>query len=78
MAEYHIITKPGCPHCVQAKATLDRKGLTYTVDNRETEEEIGAFKALGYRSFPQIFHGDVLVGGNDKLIPYLDSLSDEF
>lgn len=78
MADFHIITKSGCIHCTSAKATLDRKGLSYTVDHRETEAEIEAFKAMGYRSFPQIFHGDILVGGNDKLIPYLDGLSDEF
>lgn len=78
MNEYHIITRPGCSHCDRAKQMLDDRGISYSVDHRETDEQRAAFKAQGYASFPQVFHGETHVGGADELATYLDTLSDDF
>lgn len=77
MAAFTIITKLGCGYCIQAKNMLDHKGLEWKEDLRATSADIEEFKAEGYRSFPQIFHGDVHVGGFDQLAPYLAGLEDD-
>ncbi|WP_456868393.1 glutaredoxin domain-containing protein [Galbibacter sp. BG1] len=78
MNEYHIITRPGCSHCDRAKQMLDDRGIGYSVDHRATDEQRAAFKAEGYASFPQVFHGEKHVGGADDLAAYLDTMSDDF
>jgi len=65
-----IYTKSWCPHCQRAKALLAAKG----VDFREYDVEQDG-KALaemlersgGRRTVPQVFIGEVHVGGNDDL-----------
>uniref|UniRef100_A0A3Q3VWL3 DEP domain-containing protein n=1 Tax=Mola mola TaxID=94237 RepID=A0A3Q3VWL3_MOLML len=59
----------GCPHCVQAKATLGRMGLpVYDVDlGRHTELRAKVKELTGRSTVPQIFFNSVHVGGNDDL-----------
>ncbi|XP_060910151.1 uncharacterized protein zgc:152951 [Labrus mixtus] len=59
----------GCPHCVQAKATLGRLGVPVCdVDVGKHPELRSRVKALTGRStVPQIFFNNVHVGGNDDL-----------
>jgi glutaredoxin-like protein len=63
-----VFSRPGCPHCVRAKALLDAKGKRY--------EEVslgGGFShaalqaATGETSVPQIFIDGVRIGGADAL-----------
>jgi glutaredoxin 3 len=65
-----IYTKFACPFCVRAKNLLDRKGAAYT----EHDITMGGPKrdemlerAPNARTVPQIFIGDVHVGGSDDL-----------
>lgn len=74
---FRIITKPGCGYCDQAKNLLRIKGHSYSEDLRNTPEDIASFKAAGYRSFPQVFEAERLIGGFDQLRGYLSGLPDD-
>lgn len=71
MARIIIYSTAYCPFCVRAKALLDTKGAAYEeirVDlqpllRREMMERSG-----GRSSVPQIFIGDIHVGGCDELM----------
>ena len=84
MTEVTIYTKFYCPYCTRAKALLDRKGVPYT------EIEVAHDPALQAemqersqrRTVPQIFFGDLHIGGSDDLLELersgdLDRLLDE-
>jgi glutaredoxin 3 len=60
-----VYSKNNCPNCVQAKALLESKGVTYIEVN--IEQDMDARQMLldqGLRSVPQIFHGyEIIPGG---------------
>ena len=65
-----IYSKSYCPYCKSAKALLTQKGVTFTEyeiseDPIRTAEMIE--RAGGRRTVPQIFIGDVHVGGGDDI-----------
>ena len=70
MKPVEIYTTRYCPYCVAAKALLKRKGVTYKEIDvgfaAERREEM-IQRARGRMTVPQIFIGDVHVGGNDDL-----------
>lgn len=73
MADYRVITKPGCPHCIRAKQALTIRGIAFVEDLRVTPEQIEAFKAEGFRTFPQVFDElGILIGTADQLEDYLE------
>lgn len=69
MNKIEIYTKHYCPHCKAAKQTLARMGLVF----KEIEVSKDAARASEMqlrsqrRTVPQIFVGDVHIGGNDDL-----------
>lgn len=71
MRHITIYTTPICPYCVRAKELLRKKGAAYeevdvfmdTGARVEMEQRSG-----GCRTVPQIFVGDVHVGGSDDLV----------
>lgn len=65
-----IYTTPTCPFCVRAKALLDQKGASFDeidVARDPSVREAMMRRANGRRSVPQIFIGDLHVGGSDDL-----------
>lgn len=70
MAEVTIYTRMMCGYCAAAKRLLDTKGVAY--DERdasfspELRQEMIA-RANGRATFPQVFIGDLHVGGSDDL-----------
>ena len=69
MPEILIYTTNICPYCIMAKRLLDKKGASYTEINVETraglrEEMMHKTKR---RTVPQIYIGDLHVGGFDDL-----------
>jgi glutaredoxin 3 len=64
-----IYSKEVCPYCVRAKALLSRKGVEFTeikiTDDKIREEMVK--KSGGRMTVPQIFIGDLHVGGCDDL-----------
>lgn len=65
-----IYTKPFCPYCVSALALLRKKGAAITeisvVFDRARREEM-LRRSKGRSTYPQIFVGEVHVGGCDDL-----------
>lgn len=69
MPEIIIYTTKICPYCIMAKRLLDLKGAKYTeinVDEKDglREEMMAKTKR---RTVPQIYIGDLHVGGYDEL-----------
>lgn len=70
MPKVEIYTQPWCPYCARAKALLERKGVPYTeidAPHGTAERAESIRRAGGRTSVPQIFIGDVHVGGSDDL-----------
>ena len=70
MPKVEIYTKFGCPYCHRAKRLLDSKGAAYeeydiTLGGPKRAEMLE--RAPGARTVPQIFIGEVHVGGSDDL-----------
>jgi glutaredoxin 3 len=69
MPEILIYTTKVCPYCMMAKRLLDKKGVSYTEINLETQpglrEEV--MRRTRRRTVPQIFIGDLHIGGFDDL-----------
>lgn len=66
-----IYTRPFCPYCVRAVDLLKNKGVGFEeieagFDPRKKAEMVE--RAGGARTFPQIFIGDVHVGGCDDMM----------
>ena len=71
MTSVEIYTSPTCGYCHMAKRLLDGKGVSYTelsiaADAGRRAEMIE--RANGRRTVPQIFIGDIHVGGCDDLM----------
>ncbi|RJG43901.1 MULTISPECIES: glutaredoxin 3 [unclassified Mesorhizobium] len=70
MVDVTIYTRAMCGFCVAAKRLLDKKGVAYKEHDAsfspELRQEMIA-RANGGSTFPQIFVGDVHVGGCDDL-----------
>jgi glutaredoxin 3 len=70
MPPVQIYTTRFCPYCVAAKTLLKRKGVAYDeidVGSAIERREEMVQRANGRMTVPQIFIGDVHVGGNDDL-----------
>ena len=71
MKDVVVYTKPMCPYCFRALALLQDKGVKVTeksaaYDKALREEMLS--KSNGKTTYPQIFVGDVHVGGCDDLM----------
>ena len=69
MPDILIYTTNICPYCIMAKRLLDKKGATYTEINVDSqtglrEEMMSKTKR---RTVPQIYIGELHVGGFDDL-----------
>lgn len=64
-----IYTTKICPYCVMAKRLLDKKGASYTEINLDGEPQLREemMRKTNRRTVPQIYIGDVHVGGFDEL-----------
>tara|TARA_B110000467_G_C18224111_1_gene424782 strand:- start:11 stop:739 length:729 start_codon:yes stop_codon:yes gene_type:complete len=66
-----VFSKPGCSHCVEAKALLEEQGLQYEELVLGEHTSITAMRAAsGKDTTPQIFIDGKLIGGNDELVKY--------
>ena len=70
MVDVTIYTRMMCGYCAAAKRLLDRKGVAYDERDASFSPELRQemiSRANGRSTFPQIFIGDVYVGGSDDL-----------
>ena len=67
-----IITKPGCPHCANAKALLKEKGITYDEISLGHDATLRSVRAItGNDTVPQVFIGGKHIGGSEELEKYV-------
>ncbi len=64
-----VYTTPSCPYCIRAKRLLDRKGVRYVEIAVEGDDELRVWLAdkTGQKTVPQIFAGDLSLGGFSDL-----------
>ena len=71
MAEITMYATAACPYCVQAERLLKSRGVT-AITKIRVDLEPGLREAMmqrtGRRTVPQIYIGDVHVGGYDDLV----------
>jgi glutaredoxin 3 len=70
MVDITIYTRMMCGYCASAKRLLDSKGVAYIEHDASFSQELRQemlARARGRNTFPQIFVGDVHVGGCDDL-----------
>ena len=70
MKEVTIYTTRFCPFCIRAKYLLDNKNVPYTEISVDGDRELRAEMTAkaGSHTVPQIWVGDVHVGGCDELM----------
>ena len=71
MPVVEIYTKTFCPYCWRAKSLLEAKGIHYkeiAVDLGGEMKQAMVQRARGRTTVPQIFIGEVHVGGCDDLV----------
>ncbi|MBV8427773.1 MAG: glutaredoxin 3 [Hyphomicrobiales bacterium] len=70
MREVTIYTRAWCPYCHDAKALLTRKGVDFTeieIDKQPERRAEMLERSGGQRTVPQVFVGEIHVGGCDDL-----------
>ncbi len=69
LAPVTVYTTQVCPYCVRAKSLLAKRGIAFKeIDvSHDTAKRSWLVQATGQKTVPQIFIGDVSVGGSDEL-----------
>ena len=71
MSDVTIYTRAFCPYCTRALSLLKQKGVAHTeidagMDVAKKAEMVQ--RSGGARTFPQIFVGDMHIGGCDDML----------
>lgn len=69
MAKVTIYTRIACGYCASAKRLLQQKGVAYEEQDASFSPELRQemIRRSGRSTFPQIFIGDLHIGGADDL-----------
>ena len=63
-----IFSRPGCPHCTRAKASLESRGIEFAELELLKDYPHRALRALtGRETYPQVFIDGQHIGGADEL-----------
>jgi glutaredoxin-like protein len=63
-----MFSKPGCPHCARAKATLKANGVPFTDISQDQKINTSVLRAVsGEMTWPQVFMGGKLIGDADAV-----------
>lgn len=69
---FTIIGKSGCSYCVKAMETLNKMELKYQYTSvSEDTDLLNWVKEKGFTTVPQIWDGDIYIGGYVELENYL-------
>ena len=70
-----LITRDGCPHCLNAKSLLSANDMKYNeIELGRDIDQISLRALAGSTTVPQIFMGGKLIGGSEDLQAYLKSI----
>lgn len=70
MTDVTIYTRAMCGYCSAAKSLLGRKGVSYKEHDATFDQSLRREmmqRANGASTFPQIFIGDIHIGGFDQI-----------
>ena len=69
MADVVVYTTDFCAYCVQAKRLLKARGVAFTEKNvgNDFETRKWLIETTGQRTVPQIFFGQISIGGYSEL-----------
>lgn len=72
MTKVEIFTRDFCSYCTRARRLLEAKGVPFVEHNASMDESFREVMVArsGKRTFPQVFVGDVHVGGCDELMSF--------
>ncbi|MBJ3774082.1 glutaredoxin 3 [Acuticoccus mangrovi] len=72
MANVDIYTRDFCGYCTRAIRLLEQKGVDFTEHNASKDPKFRdeMIARSGRRTFPQVFIGDLHVGGSDELMAF--------
>lgn len=63
-----VYTTPSCPYCNAAKDLLHNKGISFKEVDVSNDSDFDALeKRTGWKTVPQIFIGDEMIGGYREL-----------
>ncbi len=63
-----VYTTPICPYCIAAKELLRRKGIDFReIDVSDDAEFDALIRRTGWKTVPQIFIGNRMIGGYQEL-----------
>jgi len=66
-----VITRVGCPHCLNAKELLAANNMKYNeITLGEDIDQVSLRALAGSTTVPQVFIGGKLIGGSDDLTAY--------
>ena len=68
---FFISSKEDCKYCRLAKTAMQQRNIGY-IESVLNDDGLRTLKEKGYTTVPQIWHGDVHVGGFEALVKYLD------
>jgi GrxC family glutaredoxin len=69
MAKITVYTTDYCPFCDAAKEFLTRKGIPFQeIDVSDHEQKVALKTRTGWRTVPQIFINEELIGGYQELL----------
>lgn len=64
-----IFSKDNCGYCVNAKRFLDQHKIKYEEINIAKDPDAMEFlREQGHKTVPQIYKGDILIGGYTELL----------
>lgn len=70
--KWAVITRDGCEYCDKVKDLFSEQGINATEFNGDEIPSFRLFlRASGLRTFPQVFHNGVHIGGYDKTAEYI-------
>ena len=70
MAAVKMYSTGSCPYCIMAERLLTAKGITEIIKVRvdlEPQKRAEMMRLTGLRTVPQIYIGEIHVGGYDEL-----------
>jgi glutaredoxin-like protein len=67
-----MFSRPGCPHCARAKASLRENGIVFTDISEDQTITTSVLRAVSGRlTWPQVFAGGRHIGGADEVLAWV-------
>lgn len=72
MKTFNVVTMGQCVYCDKVKELITRKGDEFQAIELSTKIQYDLYKALGYKTVPNIVLEGVRIGGYDDLVKFYE------